>query len=321
MLVIGIDGGGTKTTATLMKENGEILAIGEGGPSGITYVPLHVTRNRIFDAVEDAFKKADMQMCRVDAIFAGMGGLVTVEDRTIVNHMLSVLPCYDAKTVVHSSNDIKNALAGGLSGRSGICVVSSTQACAFGTNERHIHHRCGGYGFKEGDAGSAYALGRSCLKLAVRAYDKRVEETKFTKELIKVLGLNHMSDIMNMMNNYYEDRIKTAILSPMVTKYALEGDKHAIEIIEEATNELALCLKGVIDNLVLENKEIAIVGKLANAPGYYERLISKIKEYASDYKIFPMELTPAIGSALIALQLKKIKIDDKVIENAKKFNT
>ncbi|MEG0314644.1 MAG: BadF/BadG/BcrA/BcrD ATPase family protein [Erysipelotrichaceae bacterium] len=318
MLVIGIDGGGTKTMASLMDEEGHILGIGIAGASGINSVPLHVARNRIFDAVEAAFKSANMPICNVDAIFAGIGGLLTSEDRVVINHILSVLPCYSTGCNIHADNDVNNALAGGLAGRNGIAVIASTQSSAFGTNFKHQHHRCGGYGFKEGDAGSAYALGRAALKLATRAFDGRVEETPLTKELLEYLNLNHSADVYAMMDKYYDDRLLTSELAPYITKYANLNDIHALDIVNDNTDELAMCLYGVINALEFENKEIAIVGTLANANGIYNRqLIDKLQAIAPDFKILSWELIPVVGAALIALKLNKITLNDSIIMNAK----
>lgn len=83
MYIIGIDGGGTKTMATLMNDKGEVLGIGLAAASGLNTVMLHVTRNHIFDAVENAFEDAGLEMCPVDVIYAGLGGLVTKEHQVI----------------------------------------------------------------------------------------------------------------------------------------------------------------------------------------------------------------------------------------------
>lgn len=318
MYIIGIDGGGTKTMATLLNEKGEVLGIGIAAASGLNTVMLHVTRNHIFDAVENAFEDAGIAMCPVDVIYAGLGGLVTKEHQEIVNHMLSVLPCYEPTTIIHSTNDVNNALSAGLGGDYGVCAIASTQAAAYGKDHKHNQHRCGGYGFKEGDAGSAYALGRDAIKHAVRAFDKRIEKTPFSAYLIEELKLDEMVDVMEMMEVYYNDRLKTANLAPIVTRFANIGDKHALDIVYKNVYELSECVKAVYENLDIQDGKCALVGSLANAPGVFRtELITKIKEFNPDIEVVSWEFIPVIGAALEGFKLLNIKITNELKETIK----
>ncbi len=313
MYIIGIDGGGTKTMATLMNEKGEVLGIGLAAASGLNTVMLHVTRNHIFDAVENAFEDAQIEMCPVDVIYAGIGGLVTKEHQVVVNHILSVLPCYEPSTIIHSTNDVNNALSGGLAGDYGVCAIASTQAASYGKDECHNKHRCGGYGFKEGDAGSAYALGRDAIKHAVRAFDGRIEKTPFSMFLLEELQINSMIDVMERMDEYYNDRLKTANLAVIVTRFANMNDKHALEIVSKNVNELVDCVKGVYENIKAKNNKCALVGSLANAQGVFrDLLVEKIKEFKPNVEIVSWEFIPVIGACLEGLKLLNVKLNDEL---------
>lgn len=48
--------------------------------------------------------------------------------------------------------------AGGNAGRPGICLIMGTGAVAYGRNGARAH-KSGGWGWKEGDCGSAYWMG------------------------------------------------------------------------------------------------------------------------------------------------------------------
>lgn len=319
MYIIGIDGGGTKTMATLMNEKGEVLGIGLAAASGLNTVMLHVTKNHIFNAVENAFEDAQIEICPVHVIYAGIGGLVTKEDQVVVNHILSTLPCYEPSTVIHSTNDVNNALSGGLGGEYGICAIASTQAASYGKDEKHKQHRCGGYGFKEGDAGSAYALGKDAINHAVRAFDGRVEKTKFSEYLLSELNLKAMVDVMDCMNIYYNDRLKTANLAPIVTRFANENDVHALNIVRKNVEELADCVRAVRSQIKTKTNKCALVGSLANADGVFKQyLIEKIKEIDENLIIIPWEFIPVIGAGLEGLKLMNIKITPSIRKNIAK---
>lgn len=65
------------------------------------------------------------------------------------------------------------ALAGGCSCRPGIVMIMGTGSVAYGENGKR-NHKCGGWGWKEGDPGSAYDLGISAIRTMIRAYDGRL---------------------------------------------------------------------------------------------------------------------------------------------------
>ncbi|MDA3815199.1 MAG: hypothetical protein PF549_02435 [Patescibacteria group bacterium] len=50
--IIGVDGGGTKTTAALADESGEILSVEKRGPSNIRNVGLEIAVENIFKVIE-----------------------------------------------------------------------------------------------------------------------------------------------------------------------------------------------------------------------------------------------------------------------------
>ena len=70
-LVLGIDGGGSKTTALLADLSGNILGQGKAGASNMQALGEQAARRTLVDAVETAF--ADAHLPRQPAAIAGLG--------------------------------------------------------------------------------------------------------------------------------------------------------------------------------------------------------------------------------------------------------
>lgn len=83
-------------------------------------------------------------------------------DKKGVCDILATLSCVDKDTKYGAHNDMVIGEAGGNSGRDGMVLIQGTGAVAWG-KWKNKAHKSGGWGWKEGDFGSAYALGCGAL--------------------------------------------------------------------------------------------------------------------------------------------------------------
>src|SRR5947209_15664878 len=67
IVVVGVDGGGTKTHAVVTRSDGTLLGATRGGPSNWEMVGLDGARNTIVGAVRDALDAAGVEPARVAA--------------------------------------------------------------------------------------------------------------------------------------------------------------------------------------------------------------------------------------------------------------
>src|SRR5690606_7924827 len=175
-----IDGGGTKTAAAILDINGNLVGLAIDGPSSIDTVSLTETKRNIEKAVKKIINDEDI---KVVSVFAGIGGIISPKQEQVVVDLLRQLDFVTKDAIVVAKNDVYNALAGGLETRAGIAIIIGTGSVAFGKDESGNTWRCGGYGHKEGDAGSAYDLGSQALKLLARNIDGRIKSSDFLEEL------------------------------------------------------------------------------------------------------------------------------------------
>ncbi len=296
-MYIGIDGGGTKTQVTLADKNLDVLAEATLGPSSIRTVPFEESMATLRKGIEACLEK--VPDAKIESLFAGLGDVAGAADGEMVAARLRTLPFLeDARIEV--KNDVYNAHAGALEGRSGIVLIIGTGSVAFGRDETGGSHRAGGYSHHEGDLGSAFGLGKQALSLMGKALDGRAEKSPLTEELVEHFGIKSFPDAVKVYNEF-TNRTDIAALARFVTKHASQGDKNALAVIETATDELLLMVKAVDAALQLENKEIGIIGSLGNAPTpLRDRFRAKVETYDPAFVIHGPRQSAVHGALVLA---------------------
>lgn len=296
---LGIDGGGTKTKVTVIDQQQNVIFVGESGPSSIDTV----TNQETFFAIQKALKPFyEKHLDPIfTSVFAGIGGIVFDNDSKQVEKLLKDLKGVTNQTTVIAKNDMENALYSGNCFDGGMTLICGTGMVAFGKDSTGNEHKCGGWSYKEGDAGSGYALGFDAIHYVIRAFDGRYEIDDFAKEIAKQISMTKPTDIMDVMNRYYDQRTKIAQLAPIVTKYANLNNLYAKQIVDHATNELSLAVKGVDEHLKLKNKTLVVVGSLGSAQGYFkDQLHQKIKTIDQSIQIISPTIDPSLAAAMMA---------------------
>lgn len=300
-LFLGIDGGGTKTKVTIINEKNEVLFENTSGPSSMDTVTSEITLQNISFAIEPYISAHPKTL--FSAVFAGLGGIVFDEDCESIELLLRQLPGTDSSTKILARNDMYNALYSSDEFHQAMTLICGTGTVAFGINHGKTH-KSGGWGFREGELGSGYHLGREALRHCIRAYDNRRSLDEFAKEVADIIQLKKAPDIMGIMEQYYGQRTKTAALAPIVTKHANLGNIFAKEIIDNATKELALSVKGVYTALKFDEVTLVIVGSLGNSAGYFkEQLHKHIHEISKNIHIIEPIIDPSLAAAYAAKRI------------------
>jgi glucosamine kinase len=298
---LGFDGGGTKTKACVIDENKEILYQATSGPSSIDTVTADQTLRAFCSALGDL--EANLGFFpEFSGIFAGLGGIVTHADEELVEMLLKKLPGVTAETRVQARNDMEIALASSLCWE-GIAIIVGTGMVAFGKKNGRTH-KSAGWGYKEGESGSAYDLGMQAIQTMIRAYDNRLPKTAFTEEVFQTLKMTEVTDFVRVMDQLWGKRTEIASLAPLVTKHADRNDPHALKIIEKSTDEIALAVRAVYRTLEMEAPTLVVIGSLGNSEGRYRTLLhEKIHAIDQKIRIIAPQVDPAYAAALLARDL------------------
>lgn len=304
---LGIDGGGTKTKVCLLSEDGSVTSYGTSGPSSIDTVDINTSLKHIKEALNEASINIKNGYT-IKGIFAGLGGMVTRDDFKLGEEALKTLEHLSNDCFFQCRNDMENALLSGETNNLGIALIVGTGMVAYGRNLKGDTHKAGGWGYKEGEMGSAYDLGFQAISKAVRSLDQRIKPSAFTQEMVETLNIKSPLEIVKVIDNLWGERTKIASFAKIVTKHANLNDIYAIEICDNATKELALAVYTVGRLLHLEDSSVVIIGSLGNAPGYFkEKLHQSISSYLPNIKILENSIDPALAAAKYSRYLTIIK--------------
>ena len=289
---LGIDGGGTKTAFTVIDDESHVVYEKMAGPSSIDTVDYLVTKATIITALNDI-------KYPLTGIFAGIGGVISEEDKNEIEDILATSKTLINPKMVKADNDVINALYGSLNGEDGIVIIAGTGSVAYGKKAGKTF-RSGGYGYQEGDLGSAYDLGHKALQHLGKVLDKREKMSMLAQNLMKAIEVYDTISFTKYVVS--SSRTMVASLAKIVTS---TNDLVSKRIIIKATKEVALMVKAVFKTLKFDSKvKYSIIGSLGNADGIYkENLLKNINKISPNLEYTPKINEATLGSALVAKSL------------------
>lgn len=253
----------------------------------------------------------------LSSVFAGLGDIESPEDKKLVERIIRDVEYISDSTLVKVESDIYSALYAGLGSlEEGVSVIIGTGSVAFG-KKGDEKVRVGGYSYKEGDPGSSFYLGRLCLWHVSKLLDGRRKMTSFGTELMELLDVTDRISYVEMLNEYYDKRTKTAQLAKLVTTYAKIGDVYAIEILNDGIKGIVEIIDTCTNSLNLSKKNIAIIGGLGNDSLYFKRIEDELQKIDNNYHVFKSILDPSLGSVIGAIYNDGVTITKDLVQKLK----
>ena len=157
-LVLGVDGGGSKTHAVVADDEGNFRGFATNGPSNWETVGLRGAADSLRDATVKALAPTGKGVRDLKAAAFGLAGVDWESDFPRVNGVIDQLELGCDHVLV---NDSMVALRAGTRDQHGVVLVAGTGAVAAGVNRAGETFRTLGQGMMLGDVGSASdVLGR-----------------------------------------------------------------------------------------------------------------------------------------------------------------
>src|SRR3954449_12170214 len=174
---LGIDAGGTRTTARLVSDSGETLGIGEGGPAN-TRIGLDNALQEVERACAQAIETAGLSVEEAGSIRAGLG-IAGLNRRGALEALQA--HSFPFASIAFAS-DAAIACLGAHAGEDGGVVIVGTGSIGFAwvAGEAVI---VGGYGFPISDEGSGADLGRRAIQETLWARDRRIAHSPMTRAI------------------------------------------------------------------------------------------------------------------------------------------
>ena len=314
--VIGIDGGGTQTRAVILTEEGQLLGLGQAGPSNPNTIGLEQSITSLNEAIASACESAEKKLNDVDAVFLGLSGLPRVNRDEFKNTIAEKLSL-NSTHYFAIDHDLHIALNGGLAGDPGMVLVVGTGSACYGQREDGRRSQAGGWGYLVDDFGSAYWIGLQALAAVAQSADCRAGPTALTHAIKEALQLDEMNQLISRIYDPDFSRDEISSLAPHVFYAASSGDTAALAIINKGCKELARMATTVARKLEWNNEplKIVITGGVARAKKQFmDPLKSAIKNSLPQATLIKPILPPILGAALLGFKMLDISAGDSLIK-------
>jgi len=307
--LLGVDGGGTKTTIAVADLNGKIILEKVTGSANFKSIGIEGAGKNFVYGINSVIEELENQGCRpyfASSCF-GLAGLNTSYDKAVYADILlsKIMPSdIDLKKAV-LCNDTVIGLAAGSMNRNRVIIICGTGANCYGINEEGMEAKANGWDYILADEGSGLSMGLRTLRAVMRAYDGRGEETLLTGEIFKFLNMNSIEELNRWTYNEAFSKDRFASLSLPLCNTAEMGDKVAIKILGEEAGEVIINVSTVVKRLNLENKnfDLVFVGNNFKCIKYFKKIILKrLKESFPNINYIPLTGRPVEGAIRLALE-------------------
>ncbi len=298
-LLLGIDGGGTRTRVQLVDGNGALVVEGEAGTANIHARGVDAAQAELLKAIASAFDRAGIPAQRVAVACLGLAGTDRADERAA---WTAWAEAHVAERVI-VVNDGALVLAAGTPENWGAALVAGTGSIVFGKTREGKTARAGGWGYLIGDEGSSYELAREALRAAAQAADGRGPATALLPAILEYWHCREPSDLIGRVYRPGATPADHAQLAPRVTRCAGQGDAVAQRLVDRAGQALAAAVRAVCVALDFrEEVPLALTGGLvlSSAP-VREALLRALGE--TPYRMNPV--TPVDAPVRGAVRLAR----------------
>lgn len=290
---IGIDSGGTKTEILIEDTKGNAIHRKVFPAIHYSVYGKEKVCTHLKNAILKTLKEKRLYIKDCSGICIGLTGAREKEDKSEIQKRLSNLLKFK-RILIESDSYI--SLYGAFEGDNGMILICGTGSILLGLMNKRII-RTGGWGWKIGDYGSGYELGRQVIKNLTSEYDNG-KLSKLSVAVEKRFFINKQ----NLLDRVYRNNFEFQNLVPLLLEYAERKDKTAMRIIDSAVNELLFHIESFYSKTKHKEKiNLAFSGGiLENKNPLSEKLKKKIKSNFDKIILTNRKHTPAEGAILLA---------------------
>jgi N-acetylglucosamine kinase-like BadF-type ATPase len=298
MIILGVDGGGTKTHALALDEYGNILGSGTGGRSNYHTIGLASALDALADVTQQALSGLNGQQADI-AIYC-LGACDSAVDEERLTDGLSNLNrskrliCY---------NDSFAALRAGSTRPYGVVVICGTGFNAGGIAPDGRQARLYSLGTLTGDWGGGYSIGEAIFAAVFRADDWRGEATMLTEMLLKALDFPDLTHLAQAISEHRFTPPQIGSLAPLAFEAAEAGDVVAQGIIRRQADEIVVAAGAMLRRLEMTDLDVDVILSGGVTKGRGTLLLDSTREQlASDYPkalVHSLDMPPVIGAVCL----------------------
>ena len=292
---LGIDGGGSKTTAIICDENLNLVSRFVGESINFNSVGMEKARENLKATVDGVLSGKGIQL---NAAFIGMSAIAErAEDDFTKKLCDGIIDCSN----ITMDSDVYIGLEAMRCEGAAAMVISGTGSMAVGRLQSGEIIHTGGWGYILGDEGSGYAIAIDALKAAICGYEGSGPETLLTDAVREFYQVDNMLEIIDLFYDPPMPRNEIAKFAPVVFEYS-EKDSVADAIISDHARLLAETVSALLSKMP-EGTPLGLWGGIfENRENFRNKFSEIIAERFPDTEINVLEYAPEYGAVFAAIK-------------------
>jgi N-acetylglucosamine kinase-like BadF-type ATPase len=226
--VLGIDGGGTRTRASIV-DGERVLAFVENGSIKRLRVGAEAAEANLRALLGDVFAQAGLR-----GVKAASAGVASSSMPGVKEWITAVFDDFGVERSEVVGDEVI-ALDGAFKGGPGILQIAGTGSNCVGRAPDGGRESAGGWSSRLGDEGSGYWIGLHAVRRALNALD-REEPTRILEVVGEIWGTKSIDELVNLGDS--SPGPDFAALAPAISQLAEEGDAVALGVLKQAATDL-----------------------------------------------------------------------------------
>lgn len=316
--VLAVDGGNSKTLAAVADETGRALSAGLSGGCNYQGCGKEAAAREIGEAIGRALSGAGLS--RVEFACYGIAGADRDKDFETIRRLIAPLDPAQESVLV---NDTLLALRAATPDGVGVALIGGAGSNCIGMNEEGRIEKAGGLGPLTGDKANAGALVQDAVIAALKGVDGRGPRTLLEGKLKEALGLSALEDVIEFGFADSGRAVDLGSLAPLVFAAAEEGDRVALELLEDHGRSAGEAALAVLRKLFSSEREVVVaLGGSVLQKGGHPALVNTARETV--VREFPkvswivLSEPPLTGGILRALDGLGVKTDAALLSRVKR---
>ena len=306
-IVLGVDGGGTKTDYLLFDIHGGIIdwMRGKGTNHEILANGMDELESHLGKTIRGFLKRNAIEPHQIAAAVFGMSGVDVPEQKAAVEGIVSRMGFIKFIVINDSFIGIK---AGSEKGY-GICAVNGTGNTIGGIDRNGRRLQVGGAGWISGVEGGAGRIAEHVLRAVYEEFFCLGKSTMLSPLVFELLDTREPENfIQAVYDKYNTGLVKPKTILKLLFECANKKDEISMEILTRIGKQIAKCIAGCAKRLDFGDElDVVLVGSVFNkatCPIMMQTLKSEtVNLINKKISFIPLKTSPAIGSVLWAIEI------------------
>jgi Predicted N-acetylglucosamine kinase len=226
-------------------------------------------------------------------VCAGVAGAGHTEEQEALADRLQRALAEDADDIrVEVLHDACIALEAAFGSGSGLVIIAGTGSVVLARSNDGTRRRAGGWGYRLGDVGSGYAVGRAGLRAVAAAFDGGADTVLCTR-VDEQCGIDGRKALIRRV---YQEKCDLQDVAPLVIEAAADGDSVASDILASQAAALTQQVEWLLDKAEDVAPRIALLGGMLRNEHYARVLRRALRAQVPDWSVEVLDRKPVAGA-------------------------